>query len=484
MTVTTTLGRAALPGLAPQARPLVTPGEVRPGILHLGLGAFHRAHQAIYTEAAVAAAGGDWGIVGVAPRSRDVLDKLRAQDRLYSVLTVGGDGGDRARAVGILSGLGHAAGDPYGVLAAIADPGIRIVSMTVTEKAYRLGPDGKLLLDDDLRAQLTGQAPPVSVPALLARALLSRSAPLTVLCCDNLQGNGPRIRGMVEQALEVAGAGLPDGVDFPATMVDRIVPATSAGHLRRAAVALGAADAAPVVAEPFHQWVIEDRFPGGRPDWAAAGAIMTGNVAPWETLKLRALNSVHSACAYLGALAGQEMISDALALPGMGGLLRRFLAEDIAPTFTPPPGIRVADYGETVLDRFANRELGHRTHQVAMDGTQKLPHRLLGTLADRRRAGAVPVWGALVLAGWMRFARGYADDGTALPLDDPLAGRIRAVVSAAPDTPAGLVDALLGVTEVFPAALAFDTALRAELIRWSGELARHGAAATIAAAGR
>ncbi|GIF04125.1 mannitol dehydrogenase family protein [Actinoplanes siamensis] len=484
MTVTTGLSLAALHRLAPQNRPAVRPGDVRPGILHLGLGAFHRAHQAVYTETAVAASGGEWGIVGVAPRSRDVLDKLRAQDRLYSVLTVGGDGGDHARAVGILSGLGHAAGDPYGVLAAIADPGIRIVSLTVTEKAYRLGPDGRLLLDDELRAQLTGAAPPVSVPALLARGLLARTAPLTVLCCDNLQGNGPRIQGMVAQALEVAGASLPDGVDFPATMVDRIVPATSADHLRRAAAALGAADRAPVVAEPFHQWVIEDRFPGGRPDWGAAGAILTTDVAPWETLKLRALNSVHSACAYLGALAGREMIASVLELPGMDGLLRRFLAEDIAPSVTPPPGVTVLDYGETVLERFANRELGHRTHQVAMDGTQKLPHRLLGTIADRRRAGAVPAWAALVLAGWMRFVRGYADDGSALPLDDPLAGRIRAIVRAAPDTPEGLVDALLGLSEVFPAGFADDASLRAELIRWSGELARHGAARTIAAAGR
>ncbi|MFI1988567.1 mannitol dehydrogenase family protein [Actinoplanes sp. NPDC020271] len=483
MTVTATLGLAALDGLAPENRPAVRPGDVRPGILHLGLGAFHRAHQAVYTETAVAAAGGDWGILGVAPRSRDVLDKLQAQDRLYSVLTVGGDGGDHARTVGILSGLDHAASNPYGVVASIADPAIRIVSLTVTEKAYRMGPDGKLLLDDDLRAELTGQAPPVSIPALLARALLTRQAPLTVLCCDNLQNNGPRIRGMVEQALEVAGASLPDGVEFPATMVDRIVPATSANHLRRAAMALGAFDSVPVVAEPFHQWVIEDRFPGGRPDWAAAGAIMTTDVAPWEMLKLRALNSVHSACAYLGALAGREMIAEALELPGMGGFLRRFLADDIAPTITPPPGVTVLEYGETALQRFSNQELGHRTHQVAMDGTQKLPHRLLGTIADRRRDGDLPVWGALVLAGWMRFARGYADDGAALPLDDPLAGRIRAVLAAAPDTPEGLVDALLGLSEVFPASLADDAELRKELIRWSGELARHGAAATIAAAG-
>ncbi|WP_433825455.1 mannitol dehydrogenase family protein [Actinoplanes sp. CA-015351] len=477
MTVTTRLGLSALGTLPIANRPSVRPGEVRPGIVHLGLGAFHRAHQAVYTEAAVAASGGNWGIVGVAPRSREILDLLREQDRLYSVLTAGGPA-DEARAIGILAGLGHAAGDPYGVVSAIADPGIRIVSLTVTEKAYRI------LDDDHFRAQLTGDAPPVSVPALLARGLLARRAagagPLTVLCCDNLQNNGPRIRDMVTRALAVAGAELPDDVAFPATMVDRIVPATSADHRRRAALALGADDAVPVVAEPFTQWVIEDRFPGGRPDWAAAGAILTDDVTPWETLKLRALNAVHSALAYLGALAGLPLIADSLELPGMIGLLRRFLADEVALTVTPPPGVTVSDYGETVLVRFANRELGHRNLQVAMDGTQKLPHRLLGTITDLRDLGAHSPWAALFLAAWMRFARGYADSGATLPLDDPLAGRIREVLAAAPDTPDGVVGALLGL---FPPSLAGDDVLRRALIRWYTSLDRHGAAATVREAG-
>ncbi|MEU8239924.1 mannitol dehydrogenase family protein [Actinoplanes missouriensis] len=481
MAVIHRLGLAAAAGLPAAARPLVRPGEVRPGIVHLGLGAFHRAHQAVYTEAAVAASGGNWGIVGIAPRSREIVDRLREQDRLYSVLTVGGDA-DEARAVGILSGLGHAAGDPYGVLAAIADPAIRIVSLTVTEKAYRLSGD------DHMRAQLTGDAPPVSVPALLARGLLARRAagagPLTVLCCDNLQGNGPRIRALVARALEVAGAQLPEDVAFPATMVDRIVPATTADHRRRAALALGAEDAVPVVAEPFTQWVIEDRFPGGRPDWPSAGVVLTSDVTPWETLKLRALNAVHSALAYLGALAGHELIADSLDMPGMSEVLRRFLAEEVARTVIPPPGVTVTGYGATVLTRFANRELGHRNLQVAMDGTQKLPHRLLGTIQDLRDQGGDPCWAGLFLAAWMRFARGYADSGARLPLDDPLSGRIREALAAVPDTPNGVTSALTGLGEVFPAGLAGDDVLRREVVRWYGELDRHGAAATIREAGR
>jgi fructuronate reductase len=475
--VTGRLGLATAAGLPIASRPLVSPGEVRPGIVHLGLGAFHRAHQAVFTESAVAASGGDWGIVGVAPRSREILDRLREQDQLYSVLSVGDT--DRARAIGILAGLGHAAGDPLGVVAAIADPGIRIVSLTVTEKAYALPPAG------DLRAQITGTAPPASVPALLARGILARrGAPLTVLCCDNLQGNGPRVRAVLAAALAAAGAELPDGLAFPSTMVDRITPATSDDHRRRATLALGAEDAVPVVAEPFSQWVIEDRFEAGRPDWAAAGAVLTGDVTPWETLKLRALNAVHSALAYLGALAGRTLIADSLEIPGMTEVLRRFVADEVAPSIEPPPGVTVTGYGETVLGRFANRELGHRNLQVAMDGTQKLPHRLLGTISDLRDRGAVPAWAALFLAAWMRFARGYADSGAALPLDDPLAGRIREALAAAPDTPDGVTGALLGLTEVFPPSLAGDGELRRELVRWYTELDRHGAEATIREAGR
>ncbi|BBH71371.1 mannitol dehydrogenase [Actinoplanes sp. OR16] len=470
------LGLSSQNALPIASRPLVRPGEVRPGIVHLGLGAFHRAHQAVYTESAVAASGGNWGIVGVAPRSREIVDRLREQDQLYSVLTVGSGERDHVRAVGILAGLAHAAGDPYGVVAAVADPGIRIVSLTVTEKAYQ--PPA------DLSAQVTGKAPPVSVPALLARGILARhGAPLTVLCCDNLQGNGPRVRSLVAETLEHAGAELPDTVAFPSTMVDRIVPATSADHRRRAALALGADDAVPVAAEPFTQWVIEDRFPGGRPDWAAAGAILTTDVTPWETLKLRALNAVHSALAYLGALAGRELIADALELPGMTGVLRRFLADEVTPAVTPPPGTTVTGYGATVLTRFANRELGHRTLQVAMDGTQKLPHRLLGTVQDLRDQGGTPCWAGLFLAAWMRFARGYADSGAPLPLDDPMASRIRESLSAVPDTPNGVTSALLGLTEVFPPSLAGDDVLRREVVRWYSSLDRHGAEATIREAG-
>ncbi|MER7459292.1 mannitol dehydrogenase family protein [Micromonospora sp. NPDC126480] len=486
------LGLGTLHRVPPASRPLLRPGSAKPGIVHLGLGAFHRAHQAVYTEEAMAAAGGDWGIVGVAPRSREVLAALAAQDHLFSVTTTSGQG-VHTRVVGALAGVRHAAGDPAAVVALLADPAIRVVTLTVTEKAHHLDPvTGRLRPDAEVAADLRGDRPPVTVPGLLLRGLLARAAaqgpPLALVSCDNLPANGRRLRGLVEQAVEYARVPEPlagwvrDSVTFPGTMVDRIVPATTAHTLDVARDALGVADLAAVVAEPYRQWVIEDDFPAGRPAWERAGAVLTGDAGPWERLKLRTLNGVHSAAACLGALAGQETVADALALPHLGTVLRRLVAEDVAASFTPPAGVSVVAYGEEVLERFANPAIHHRTLQVAMDGSQKLPQRILHTIADLRAQGRPARWAALVVAGWIRFAAGTADDGSALPLADPLADRIRAALAAAPSTPAGAVDALFKLREVFPVEVAEDDDVRADVTAWLADLDRHGVAATLAGA--
>jgi fructuronate reductase len=469
----------------------VEPGSFGPGIVHLGLGAFHRAHQAVYTEEALAAAGGDWGIVGVAPRSADVVATLQEQDRLFSVTSASG-AGRHTRVVGALTGVRHAAGDPDAVVALLADPAIRVVTLTVTEKAYRLDPaSGRLDVDDDLRADLAGTRPPGTVPGLLVRGLIARcragAGPIALVSCDNLPSNGRRLRSLVEQGLGYAGGAEADGtldwlagnVGFPGTMVDRIVPATTPQTLADVAGALGATDLAAVTGEPYRQWVIEDDFPGGRPAWDSAGAVLTGDAAPWEHLKLRSLNGVHSAIAYLGALAGRETIADALQIPGMTAAMRRFVAEDVAGSLRPPDGVSVVAYGEQVLERFANPAIGHRTVQVAMDGTQKLPQRVLHTILDRRAAGATPRWATLVVAAWMRFVQGAADDGRTLPLDDPLADQIRARLAEAPASPDGVVTALFGLRSVFPAELSGDDTVRKLVVDWLTALDKHGAEATL-----
>jgi len=478
------LDRAGLATVPAAARPRVEPGEARPGILHIGLGAFHRAHQAVFTEDAMAAAGGDWGIVAVAPRSADLVTVLREQDHLYSVTNRGADA-SATRVIGALSGTRHLPTEGAAVLALFTDPAIRVVTLTVTEKAYRLDPaTGALLLDDDLRADLAEPSPssrvdgPRTVPGLLVRGLRARAAagapPIAIVSCDNLPGNGARLRSLIEQAT----GGFGDWVSFPSTMVDRIVPASTASTLDRAEAALGRRDLAAVDAEPYAQWVLQDEFPGGRPAWDRAGAILTSDVTSWERLKLRVLNGVHSTVAYLGALAGADTVAQALTLPGLAGLLRGLVERDVAPTVDPPDGVRVVDYGATVLARFANPAIEHRTLQVAMDGSQKLPQRLVGTVRDRRRQGQLPEYACLALAAWMRFVQGTSDDGRALPLSDPLAGAIRAALPASGD-PARTVEALLRLDAIFPPELVEDAELAAAITRWLTALATHGAAATI-----
>ncbi|MGC4892487.1 mannitol dehydrogenase family protein [Micromonospora sp. DT31] len=486
------LGLATLRRLPEASRPLLRPGTVPAGIVHLGLGAFHRAHQAVHTEAAVGAAGGDWGIVGVAPRSTGVVEALAAQDCLFSVTALAADGA-ATRVVGALAGVRHAASDPDAVVGLLADPAIRVVTLTVTEKAYRLDPvTAALVADADLTADLTTDRPPTTVPGLLVRGLLARAAadagPVALVSCDNLPANGRRLRGLVEQCLALAR--VPDAtvervtgqLSCPGTMVDRIVPASTDGTRAAARRALGVTDLAAVAAEPFSQWVIEDDFPGGRPAWEHGGAVLTDDAGPWERLKLRALNGVHSATAYLGALAGAETVAEALALPHLEAVLRRLVVEEVAPSFTPPPGVSVPGYAEQVLARFANPAIRHRTWQVAMDGSQKLPQRVLHTIADLRSAGRSARWSALVVAAWLRFLLGYADDGRPLPLDDPLADRLRAALDAAARTPAGVVDAVFAIREVFPADLAADDEVRADVTGWLTALERHGVRATLAGA--
>ena len=482
-----TLGR-----IPAASAPLTRPDELRPGVLHLGLGAFHRAHQAVYTEAAMAAAGGDWGIVAVAPRSRDVLTRLTAQDGLFSVLTLSA-GPPTARVVGAITELRHAASAPMAIVDRLADPEIRVVTLTVTEKAYRLTPaTGRLQADDAVTADLTTGRPPTTLPGLLARGLLARyradAGPLAVVSCDNLPANGRLLGAAIRQAVELAGppaalTWLAENVTFPATMVDRIVPAATAETVATTRAVLGVTDLATVSAEPFSQWVIEDAFPAGRPAWDQVGAVLTDDVAPWERLKLRVLNGVHSTLAYLGALDGAETVADALTRPGMRAVLTRLVAEDVAPTLSPPPGVSVDDYAATVLERFGNPAIGHRTLQIAMDGSQKLPQRLLGTLADLRAVGAEPRWAALSLAAWMRFVRGRADDGRELPLSDPKAELLRAALAAAPDTPDGVASALLGCAEVVPPALADDPVVRGLVTEWLTVLDRHGVTGALDAAG-
>jgi fructuronate reductase len=470
----------------PARRPRVDPRSLGVGVVHLGIGAFTRAHQAVFTEDAVAADGGDWGICGVTQRSTAVVDQLRPQDGLYSVLERGGAGAD-LRVVGTVRDLLFAAQEGERLRDLLAAPSTRLVTLTVTEKGYRHDPaTGRLRrTDPEVAADLAGREPR-TVVGQLVRGLQARCAqdagPVTVLSCDNLPANGAVLRGLVEDfcaALPSAEAEplaewVARSVRFPSSMVDRIVPATTEEDRAEAARLLGLEDRGVVVTEPFRQWVVEDDFAAGRPAWERAGAVLTADVAPYEALKLRMLNGSHSTIAYLGALAGHEHVADAMGDPGIVEVVSRLMAEDVVPTLSVPGGFDVEGYSQELLDRFANPALRHRTAQIAMDGTQKLPQRLLGTIADRRRAGGRPRWACLGVAAWMRYvSAGRSDTGAPLVVDDPLAGRL-AELTAGASTPAAVADALLSMPEVFGTELPADPVVRELVVGSLEELTRAG----------
>lgn len=459
------------------------------GIVHLGLGAFHRAHQAILTQRALAAAPGSWAISGASLRSAAVRDVLRPQDCLYTVIE--DDGVEEvASAVAVIREALWAPGEGQVLLARLADPATRIVTLTVTEKGYCHNPaTGTLdLAHPDVRADLAGGDFPRSAVGWLVRGLDARRAAgaggLTVLCCDNMADNGRVLRGLVRQLAERVEpallAWIEDVVRFPSSMVDRIVPAATPASLDRAAALLGLRDEAAVSAEGFAQWVIEDDFAAGRPAWEAAGAELVRDVRPYQELKLRLLNGAHSAIAYLGALAGKPTVADVMADAALARYVERLMVEDVAPLTPAPPGFDVAAYIRALLDRFANPSLEHRTLQIAMDGSQKIPVRWLPVLREGRRRDLPCGNLVIALAAWLRFLTGRDEAGRELPLDDPLAPRLQAATAAANDDPKAVVLAALEIEEVFGRDLRQDGVLVERLASALTRITRGGVRAALA----
>jgi fructuronate reductase len=455
--------------------------------VHLGLGAFARAHLAAYTDKLLAA-DPSWGIAGVSLRRPDTEAALAPQDGLYTLAerdAANGDaGGDRLTVIGALTAV---ATGTDAALRLLTQPATRIATLTVTEKAYcRQAATGALDEDHpDIRHDLREPHAPRSVPGILVEALARRRQagipPFTVLCCDNLPANGKSVRAVTSRLASLRDPALGDfvaeSVAFPDTMVDRIVPATTDADRARIDAALGLHDAWPVVCEGFCQWVIEDRFPQGRPAWEQVGAELVRDVLPYETMKLRLLNGAHSSIAYLGQLAGWETVADAIAIPALRTHIAALMAES-ATTLRLPAGADPGRYAESLLARFANPALRHRTAQIAMDGSQKLPQRLFAPALDRIAVGEPAPRIALGVAAWLHFLRGTADDGAALPLDDPHAQRLRAAASTATDA-AALFEAIAAMPDIMPQPLARDRRFAEELLAVLESLATHGAAATL-----
>lgn len=404
------------------------------GIVHLGIGAFHRAHQAWYTDRAMDGGDRDWAITGISLRSAEVAAQVNPQDGLYT-LTERSGGGAAVRVIGAVRRVLVAPEEPAAVVAAIAAPATHIVSLTVTEKGYCRAPDGSL---DPLLAD--GRSAYGVIAAGLARRKAAGLAGISLLSCDNLARNGAQFDLLMRSYLDRRAPALLGWFEAecacPSTMVDRIVPATTAADRVGVAEVIGMEDAAAVIAEPFSQWVIEDRFAGPRPRWEAVGAELVCDVAPYEAAKLRMLNGAHSALAYLGLARGHEFVHEAVADPAIRPLIERIM-RDGADSLNPAPGQDLAAYAEALLARFANAALRHRLAQIAMDGSQKLPQRWLETLAHHQRHGRHCPAILAGIAAWLRHVRG--DNGF---VDDPLASPLAAIWAEAGK--AGVMQAIFG----------------------------------------
>lgn len=389
------------------------------GIVHLGLGAFARAHLLPATAAAMAASGeSHWGVLGVSLRHAEVRDALVPHGFEYTLALRDADASgqprERRETIRCLLGVLVAPEDPRAVLEAIAAPATRIVSLTVTEKGYLPDP-----------ADLARPEAPRSTLGFIVHGLALRRArglaPVTLLSCDNLASNGRTLRGRVLALAAELDAALAEWIarecTFPNSMVDRIVPRND--------------DLAVVSAEPFFDWAVEDRFAAGRPDWSAYGARFVAHAEPYELLKLRMVNGSHSAIAYLGVMAGWATVDRAIGEPALRRFVEALMREEIEPTLAGRIDADLAAYRARLIERFANPALAHRTRQIAMDGSQKIPQRWLATVRDRLARDESIERLALAVAAWLHFLRGIDEAGQRYPIDDPLAADLAALGSDA-----------------------------------------------------
>jgi fructuronate reductase len=463
------------------------------GQLHLGLGSFHRAHQAVYTAAALKAGGDDWGIVGVASRSRSVVEAMRAQDLLYTVAEIS-PAGTSTSIPGSHTDAFVAADEPGRVVESLADPQIRVVTLTVTENGYSYSPStGHLdLADAGIAADLGGGDARTTI-GQLARGVQRRSArtgaPLTILSCDNLSENGVRTERLVREFLgalpgaegDEALAYLDQAVSFPSSMVDRIVPATTAQLRQKTAAGSGVWDEVPVPAEPFTMWAIEDRFAAGRPAWEAGGAVFTDEVGRYEQMKVRLLNGTHSLIAYLGALRGVGLIAESIALPHVEDAARIILRREYEPFVQAPTGIDLREYENQLFARWGNGALGHRTAQVGTDGSVKLGQRIPGPALASLDRGEMPHMIALTVAAYLSCVSpmpGFDPGPHARAMVDPARVRLAEIASTARNG-ADVAARVISELHLFGQELADRPAFVARVGELIDTIAQHGVDAAI-----
>lgn len=445
------------------------PESIAVGIVHIGLGAFHRAHQAVYIEKNLNRnLGGNWGICAVNIRSNSKLvDQLKVNDCRYHIAEYTDSDHAHLREVNAIRDVLFAGEDKDALFERLLSPNTKIVTLTVTEKGYYVTPsDKKLRLDDpSIQHDIQSPAQPKTAPGILVEALFRRKelglAAFTVLSCDNMPNNGALTRAAVcelaaYRSTEFA-QWVQDSVAFPSSMVDRIVPAMSDESQKRLHAELSCDDQNAVMCEAFSQWVVEDNFPLGRPDWELDGVQMVDDVHPFETMKLRLLNGSHSLLAYVGCAAKLETVADAVADPKFIALIRHYMTFEALPTLDMPDGIDVQNYIESLISRFANDSLQHKLSQIAMDGSQKIPQRWLAggeeLLVQQKNLSAT----ALGVAAWILYAGGKDIEGNPHKVDDPMSQTL-SELHTLHKTPEDLIRSVLAIHDIFPKAFSEDEA--------------------------
>ncbi|MGM0855611.1 MAG: mannitol dehydrogenase family protein [Pseudomonadota bacterium] len=417
--------------------PIATPdydrSAVTPGIVHIGVGGFHRAHQAMYLDALMNQGEAlDWGIVGVGvmPGDKRMQQALAAQDHLYTLVVKHPDGRFEPRVIGSMVDYLFAPEATEAVIEQMADPAIRIVSLTVTEGGYNFHPvTGEFDLDNpQIRDDLAHPTQPSSSFGLVVEALVRRRergiAPFTVMSCDNIQGNGEVAKRMFSayaQARDSAlGAWLADEVAFPNAMVDRITPVTSETDISELATHFGIDDAWPVVCEPFTQWVLEDHFPLGRPALEKVGVQLVDDVEPYELMKLRLLNASHQALTYFGYLAGYRYAHEVCQDPLFVDFLLGYMREEGSPTLAPVPGVDLEAYRLTLIERFANPQIKDTLARLCAESSDRIPKWLVPVIRQQLAQGGEIRRSAAVVASWARYAEGRDEQGEPIDIVDRL----------------------------------------------------------------
>lgn len=460
---------------------------VRPGIVHIGVGGFHRAHLAMYVDALLTAGEArDWGIcgVGVLPSDDRIRDVLRAQDGLYTLVRKEADGSLSPRVVGSLVDYLYAPDDPQAVIERIADPATRIVSLTITEGGYAIDQktgefDAEFAgIADDLAADVPTGAFGLVVAGLALRRERG-TGPLTIMSCDNMQGNGDVARRVFTGYAQLRDADLgvwvAQNVTFPNSMVDRITPATADSDREALAERFGLYDGWPVVCEPFTQWVLEDDFAAGRPEFERVGVQVVDDVVPYEFMKLRLLNATHQALGYLGYLAGHRYVHEVAQDPTFASFLRGYMNDEATPTLRPVPGIDLDAYKDTLIERFANPGVADTLMRINFGSSDRISIFLLPVVREQLAAGGPVDRAAAVVAGWCRYAEGTDEQGQPVAQQDRLADELTALARREREEPL----AFLRYRPVF-GDLADDERFAGAFRRALESLYTRGAAATVA----